>query len=100
MLVYWYKFTILIGYVMAQTRELIKTLKTALKAQGKTYADVAVELGLTDALGSVAYVAREVVQAEKIVNYSRRENLAERLVRRFGATLGDALVQGLSPSLQ
>jgi len=34
---------------VAQTRELIKTLKTALKAQGKTYADVAVELGLTEA---------------------------------------------------
>jgi len=34
---------------MAQTRELIKTLKTALKAQGKTYADVAVALALTEA---------------------------------------------------
>lgn len=34
---------------MAQTRELIKTLKTALKAHGKTYADVAVELNLTEA---------------------------------------------------
>lgn len=34
---------------MAQTRELIKSLKTALKAQGKTYADVAIELGLTEA---------------------------------------------------
>ena len=34
---------------MAQTRELIKALKTALKAQGKTYADVAVELELTEA---------------------------------------------------
>lgn len=34
---------------MAQTRELIKTLKTALKARGKTYADVAVVLGLTEA---------------------------------------------------
>lgn len=34
---------------MAQTRELIKTLKKALKSQGKTYADVAVELGLTEA---------------------------------------------------
>ena len=34
---------------MSQTRELIKTLKMALKAQGKTYADVAVELGLTEA---------------------------------------------------
>jgi DNA-binding Xre family transcriptional regulator len=34
---------------MAQTRELIKTLKTALKAHGKTYADVAIELNLTEA---------------------------------------------------
>jgi len=34
---------------MAQTRELIDTLKKALKAHGKTYADVAVALGLTEA---------------------------------------------------
>jgi DNA-binding Xre family transcriptional regulator len=34
---------------MAQTRELIKTLKMALKAQGKTYANVAQALGLTEA---------------------------------------------------
>ena len=34
---------------MGQTRELVSTLKAALKAQGKTYADVAVELGLTEA---------------------------------------------------
>ena len=34
---------------MAQTREIIKTLKKALKAQGKTYAHVAIELGLTEA---------------------------------------------------
>ncbi|KPK33997.1 MAG: peptidase S49 [Betaproteobacteria bacterium SG8_40] len=59
-----------------------------------------VELGLTDALGSVAFVAREVVKAEKIINYSRRENLAERLVRRFGATFGDALLRGMQPGLQ
>lgn len=34
---------------MAQTSELIKTLKQALKAHGKTYAAVARELGLTEA---------------------------------------------------
>jgi len=34
---------------MAQTREIVETLKKALKAQGKTYADVAVALGLTEA---------------------------------------------------
>ena len=34
---------------MAQTREIVTTLKKALKAAGKTYADVAVELGLSEA---------------------------------------------------
>ena len=34
---------------MAQTSELIKTLKQALKAHGKTYADVSRELGLSEA---------------------------------------------------
>lgn len=40
---------VLLRNSMAQTRELIKTLKLALKAQGKTYADVGAELGLTEA---------------------------------------------------
>jgi protease-4 len=47
-----------------------------------------VELGLADALGSVEYVAREVIQAEDIVDFTVKENLTERLVRKFGATLG------------
>jgi DNA-binding Xre family transcriptional regulator len=34
---------------VAQTRELVKTLKSALKANNMTYADVAAELGLTEA---------------------------------------------------
>jgi len=34
---------------MAQTSELLKTLKQALKAHGKTYADVSRELGLSEA---------------------------------------------------
>ena len=34
---------------MSQTRELVATLKAALKAQGKTYADVATALDLTEA---------------------------------------------------
>ena len=58
-----------------------------------------IELGLADALGSVAYVAREIVKAEKIVNYSWRENFAERVARRFGATLGESLVRGTAPGL-
>jgi protease-4 len=50
-----------------------------------------VELGLSDGFGSVDYVAREVIKAEEIVEYTRRENIAERLARRFGATLAEAI---------
>jgi len=44
-----------------------------------------VELGLADGLGSVDYVAREVVKAEDVVDYTPKENLADRLAKRFGA---------------
>ena len=40
----------------------------------------AVELGLADELGSLDQVARDVVKAEELVDYSRRDNVAERLV--------------------
>jgi protease-4 len=53
----------------------------------------AVELGLADQLGSLDYVAREVVQAEEIVDYTRHPNVAERLVRRFGAAIGEGSVK-------
>ncbi len=44
-----------------------------------------VELGLADAFGGLDYVAREVVKAEDIVDYTQKENLAEKFARRFGA---------------
>ena len=53
----------------------------------------AVELGLADQLGNLDYVAREVVKAEEIVDYTRRDNVAERLAKRFGAALGEAVVR-------
>ena len=60
-----------------------------------------VELGLADALGSVDYVAREVIKAEDIVDFTPRENIAERLAKRFGAGVAEGLarfgvVQGLT----
>jgi protease IV len=55
----------------------------------------AVELGLADQLGSLDYVAREVVKAEEIVDYTRRENVAERLAKRFGAGVGAGLAKAL-----
>ena len=55
----------------------------------------AVELGLADQLGNLDYVAREVIEAEDIVDYTRHPNVAERLVKRFGAAIGEGSVQAL-----
>ena len=52
-----------------------------------------IELGLADALGSVEYVAREVIKAEDIVDFTPRENVAERLAKRFGAGMAEGLVR-------
>jgi protease-4 len=59
-----------------------------------------IELGLADALGSVDFVAREVIHAEEIVDYTPRETFVERFARRFGAALGDALVGAPSARLR
>jgi protease-4 len=57
-----------------------------------------VELGLADAMGDAAYVAREVIKAENIVDFTLRENLAERLAKRFGAAIGEAFVRLAGPA--
>ena len=48
-----------------------------------------VDLGLADALGSVDFVAREVIKAEEIIDFTPRENIAERVARRFGAAMAE-----------
>jgi len=55
----------------------------------------AVEMGLADHLGNLDYVAREVVKAEELVDYTRRDNVAERLAKRFGAAIGEGSVRAL-----
>ncbi|MFZ5484694.1 MAG: S49 family peptidase [Pseudomonadota bacterium] len=59
-----------------------------------------IEMGLADALGSLDYVAREVVKAEDIVDYTPQENLADRLARRLGTALGTSLGPWASAKLQ
>ncbi|MEW6120793.1 MAG: S49 family peptidase [Pseudomonadota bacterium] len=49
-----------------------------------------IELGLADALGSVESVARDVIKAEDIVDYTQQESFAERLAGRLGAALASA----------
>ena len=52
-----------------------------------------IELGLADALGSVEQVARDVIKAEDIVDFTPRENVAERFAKRFGAAAAESLVK-------
>ena len=59
----------------------------------------AIKLGLADHLGSLDYVAREVVKAEDVVDYTRKDNVAERIAKRFGAALGGAVVQSLTKGM-
>jgi len=55
----------------------------------------AVEMGLADQLGNLDYVAREVVKAEDLVDYTRRDNVAERLAKKFGAAMGEGAMRAL-----
>jgi protease-4 len=55
----------------------------------------AVKLGLADHLGSLEYVAREVIKAEDIIDYTPKENIAERLANRFGASIGAGAVRAM-----
>ncbi|MBI2728678.1 MAG: S49 family peptidase [Polaromonas sp.] len=55
----------------------------------------AIELGLADHLGTVEYVAREIVKTEEIIDYTRRDNVAERLAKKFGAAMGEGAMKAL-----
>lgn len=54
------------------------------------------ELGLIDGLGSSSYVAREIIEAENIVNYTPRETVLERFAERIGASFASTLARVMS----
>ncbi|MDO4592147.1 MAG: S49 family peptidase [Comamonadaceae bacterium] len=63
----------------------------------------AVELGLADQFGTLDSVARDIVKAEQVIDYTRSENIAERFAKRFGAAIGGGAVhaiQGMAPALR
>jgi protease-4 len=58
-----------------------------------------VELGLADAFGSLESVARDVINAEDLVDYTQKEGIAEKVARRFGASLASSIVDYAMRSL-
>jgi protease-4 len=61
-------------------------------------------LGLVDGLGSSSYVARELIGAETLVDYTKRRSFLEGLAERLGTTAANAFlgvfVQAGSASLR
>lgn len=93
-------------------RQFIQVVKEGrgkrLKMNGETFSGLfwngeeAVKIGLADHLGNLDYVAREVVKAEEVIDYTPKENVAERLAKRFGASVGAGAVKAMRgvPSLR
>jgi protease-4 len=58
--------------------------------------DKSIELGLADGFGSVDYVAREVIKAEDVLDFTKKQDFTERFARRFGATMAGVLARALA----
>ena len=59
-----------------------------------------IAVGLADAVGSLDSVARDVIKAENVVDFTSRENFAERVARRFGAGVSQVLLQAVGGGQQ
>ena len=62
-----------------------------------------VEMGLADGYGSVESVARDVIKAENVVDFTVKEGIADRLAKRFGMGVMSAIgysTQGSGISLR
>jgi protease IV len=73
-----------------------------LKEQSDTFSGLfwsgeqSVKMGLADHLGNLEYVAREVVKAPELMDFSRKENVAERLAKRFGVAVGEGAIRAMT----
>jgi protease IV len=50
-----------------------------------------IELGIADEVGSLDSVARDVIKVENMKDFTARENIAEKLARRVGASFGKSV---------
>lgn len=57
-----------------------------------------VERGLADGFGTVDSVARDMIKAEKVLDYSVKDNIAERFAKRLGASTFAGFWRGFSES--
>ncbi len=58
-----------------------------------------IALGLADDYGTVDSVARDVIKADDVVDYTEKQSIGERLARRFGSQVGTSFAGGIVDSL-
>lgn len=58
--------------------------------------NTAISLGLADALGTVDSVARDVLKAEDVIDYTVREGLSDRVLKKFGAAMGEGAARAVA----
>ena len=91
-------------------QQFINTVKAGRGARLKETSDMfsgliwtgtkSIELGLADGLGSTEYVAREVIKAKDIVDYTPHQSIADRFAKRFGAAAAQALTSSIGEHLR
>ncbi|NIE64905.1 S49 family peptidase [Burkholderia sp. Ax-1719] len=54
-----------------------------------------VELGLADGYGDTDFVAREVIKAPDVVDYTVKQSISDRVAKKFGASVGAGAVHSL-----
>jgi protease-4 len=87
-------------------QQFIKTVRdgrgTRLKESPEIYSGLvwtgqrALELGLADGYGSLESVARDVLKAENVVDFTPDENYLEHLSKRLGAGAAESVVRALA----
>lgn len=94
---------VLLGDIHAQFIEVVKSGRgQRLKDDAEIFSGLmwtgaqSIGLGLADDFGTVDSVARDVVKVEEVLDYSIKENFAERFAKRLGAGAVDSLWRGFS----
>ncbi len=58
--------------------------------------EAGIRMGLADGLGSMDYVAREVIKEPNVVDFTSHEDFADRVAKRLGASMTQSLFKSVS----
>ena len=89
---------VLLGEIHRQFIEVVRQGRgTRLKETPEMFSGLmwtgsqSVAMGLADDFGTVDSVARDLIKADTILDYSVKENIAERFAKRLGAEMGQSM---------